>query len=62
MYLDIDTFSQRSNAEECKLISPDSFFLLIIRSIITNKDCFTVLMANHGTGPRTYGREHGARH
>lgn len=56
----IDTFSQSSNAGECKLISPHSLFLLIICSIFTNKDYFTVLMANHGTGPN--GREHGARH
>lgn len=45
-----------------KLVSPHSLLLVIICSIITNKDYFTVLMANHGTRARTYGGEHGARH
>lgn len=47
---------------ESEALTTCSLFLLLICTIITNKEYFTVLMPNHGTGPRSYEGTHDARH
>lgn len=57
-----DKSPRGQQSTESEAVTTCSLFLLLICTIITNKVYFTLLMPNHGTGPRSYEGAHGARH